>query len=1138
MNKGKFFKKAILAVFVICAASPLAFSASEVGSDRIKWVEFKEIFKRINKTTDKAEKVIEGYIKYLNAEHQLVYENDEYVDRFIIDDMTYATVNCDVKMTDESVLVVTNSSAIYGYDWFGDYDNNLLEIQDQAIVHNFGGLGGVKLVDNDKGYFEKIVVDPSENVKYKKINITSQNGVGNGLFNYNAVNVNSIEMKGSETTLSGLSGGGINTSDIKTITYDSIAGSIENGAFLVNMNDDLVDKIGEWYVGGNLMDPVLNGYIMGTVNLNGGAVLMNVANVYIADPSKSTSGLDKPYIEKVVAGSGVNLIYNSGEIGEVYLENGVILNDSAEISNATDSTKHLVSGHIGYVKLGSSSAVLVNNENAVIDEVVGNIIHNKGTIKKWDYLNYDDAKISGYGIGRLEVESEITNRTYIEDSIINVKNGGVLHNDRKILNNAIVIDAGGAFYDAFEINDANNNTTGHIIERGSITNSGIFHTKNFIDVDSVENLEGGTFTVTQENLVLNVNAEKISNSGTMLFQNSSKISGGLLLYIGTFENKGGTATFENGFKSEIDRLNVSGGELINEGQIYIGKNLSVGTGGVLNVNNTVSYYNSNESSMENWTSSGVININDGGYMKTTNLENSGIINIYSGPNYGGKYVPYGLEGDVRNLESGKIIIHDGAGINSLSIENYGRIEIENGATLGGKISNYGEVENNSILVSSRHYNYGVYINNGEFLTGNGAGYGYNLENGTFINNGAATVSGYSDFIKDENGSYKIIDSNVNYGRWEQGENAVINVYETDKLTNKGTFVNKSLAGDDSAFKFDVLYNDGIFENVGSYKKQFVNNKNGTLVNKGDFAPTVFTNYGTVENESVIVISGNNMANSGLIKNSGTIELLASEIKLGSVEMGGANASVVLSDGKTTTLANTLITGGGSLRVGDSAVLNLGSDVKIGRDVVLNFSKSSVLNVGIDAQVLASKNSSLLGDINISANGELRVFAGSLGNGGDILNGGSLHILGGTLDRRIVSSGKNSAIYLAGDIISNVDISANILYFGMAEDGGISTLSFGDGAGLNVDSMEFDMDNIVASVGDELIFMNGLSEKISLSDVNFGAFAEKYAEGKDYFIINDASRFGIHFNSAIPEPSTYAAILGALALAIAACRRRK
>lgn len=421
MNKGKFFKKAILAVFVVYAASPLAFSASEVGSDRIKWVEFREIFKRINKTTDKAEKVVEGYIKYLNAEHQLVYENDE------------------------SVLVVTNSSAIYGYDWFGDYDNNLLEIQDRVIVHNFGGLGGVKLVDNDKGYFEKIVVDPSDNVKYKKINITSQNGVGNGLFNYNAVNVNSIEMKGSETTLSGLSGGGISTSDIKTITYDSIAGSIENGAFLVNTNDDLVDKIGEWYVGGNLMDPVLNGYIMGTVNLNGGAVLMNVANVYIADPSKSTSGLDKPYIEKVVAGSGVNLIYNSGEIGEVYLENGVILNDSAEISNATDSTKHLVSGHIGYVKLGSSSAVLVNNENAVIDEVVGNIIHNKGTIKKWDYLNYDDAKISGYGIGRLEVESEITNRTYIEDSIINVKNGGVLHNDRKILNNAIVIDAGAHF---------------------------------------------------------------------------------------------------------------------------------------------------------------------------------------------------------------------------------------------------------------------------------------------------------------------------------------------------------------------------------------------------------------------------------------------------------------------------------------------------------------------------------------------------------------------------------------------------------------------------------------------------------------------------------------------------------------------
>ena len=48
------------------------------------WIEFREVYDRINKATGKAKKVVEGIVKYLNAKHQLVYGNDEYVDRFII----------------------------------------------------------------------------------------------------------------------------------------------------------------------------------------------------------------------------------------------------------------------------------------------------------------------------------------------------------------------------------------------------------------------------------------------------------------------------------------------------------------------------------------------------------------------------------------------------------------------------------------------------------------------------------------------------------------------------------------------------------------------------------------------------------------------------------------------------------------------------------------------------------------------------------------------------------------------------------------------------------------------------------------------------------------------------------------------
>ena len=48
------------------------------------WTEFREVYDRIKKRRTKQKKVVEGIVKYLNAKHQLVYGNDEYVDRFII----------------------------------------------------------------------------------------------------------------------------------------------------------------------------------------------------------------------------------------------------------------------------------------------------------------------------------------------------------------------------------------------------------------------------------------------------------------------------------------------------------------------------------------------------------------------------------------------------------------------------------------------------------------------------------------------------------------------------------------------------------------------------------------------------------------------------------------------------------------------------------------------------------------------------------------------------------------------------------------------------------------------------------------------------------------------------------------------
>ena len=58
--KGKFYFKVISCACAICAgSSPLVFSA-QAESDRVHWTEFREIYDRINKTTDKAKKSRRG----------------------------------------------------------------------------------------------------------------------------------------------------------------------------------------------------------------------------------------------------------------------------------------------------------------------------------------------------------------------------------------------------------------------------------------------------------------------------------------------------------------------------------------------------------------------------------------------------------------------------------------------------------------------------------------------------------------------------------------------------------------------------------------------------------------------------------------------------------------------------------------------------------------------------------------------------------------------------------------------------------------------------------------------------------------------------------------------------------------------
>lgn len=68
---------------IFAGPSPLAFSAQAARTACIG-LNLGRFTTELKNDGQSKKKVVEGIVKYLNAKHQLVYGNDEYVDRFII----------------------------------------------------------------------------------------------------------------------------------------------------------------------------------------------------------------------------------------------------------------------------------------------------------------------------------------------------------------------------------------------------------------------------------------------------------------------------------------------------------------------------------------------------------------------------------------------------------------------------------------------------------------------------------------------------------------------------------------------------------------------------------------------------------------------------------------------------------------------------------------------------------------------------------------------------------------------------------------------------------------------------------------------------------------------------------------------
>ena len=119
-----------------------------------------------------------------------------------------------------------------------------------------------------------------------------------------------------------------------------------------------------------------------------------------------------------------------------------------------------------------------------------------------------------------------------------------------------------------------------------------------------------------------------------------------------------------------------------------------------------------------------------------------------------------------------------------------------------------------------------------------------------------------------------------------------------------------------------------------------------------------------------------------------------------------------------------------------------------------------------------------------------------------------------------------------------------------DNSGITSVDFGSGVNfdvlMNIDfsgvGTLFENENLYFLTSDSSLNVNRTKITVTLSDGTVIALqngVDTYGNANEGFtIISDGSTFGFNYYNNIPEPGTYAVIFGAIALAIAAYRRRK
>lgn len=306
----------------------------------------------------------------------------------------------------------------------------------------------------------------------------------------------------------------------------------------------------------------------------------------------------------------------------------------------------------------------------------------------------------------------------------------------------------------------------------------------------------------------------------------------------------------------------------------------------------------------------------------------------------------------------------------------------------------------------------------------------------------------------------------------------------------------------------------------------------------------------VENSSVGDIYGAYLYNGEAYKQGASVSASGNSIKIsvsgssaGSIYAGGYayadSASGFVADSKVSdvsvTLSNAEVAGDvyGGLYAEDGASGTVGnvrlavSGGSISGDIYAGgYGAGSV--VGGDAEVVFSGSSKFAGTVygggagGASVNGQSRVVFGS--------DGAAYRgvFMGGISGADAVEISAGSSVFFANSFdVEKLSVdSSSTVYLADGTAFGELSIAFGDETFSQGDNFEFDMSGVFT---DESVVVSALDSGALLTVLD--------AAGREWRAAYDSAASVISIGGQIPEPSVYAAILGALSLAAAAVRRR-